>query len=134
MCKDMFCVQPWAALIIGLISGVVYVFSSKLVSNVLKVDDPLDAAAVHGFCGAWGLIAAALFAAERHLASAYGVDHSHFGKSLLDVGMPSCFFLSHASLVVTSFEQLSGVEAQAGLFKALPSQRTIHPSKCCDFP
>lgn len=67
-------VQPWGGLIIGLISGVVYVFSSKLVSNVLKVDDPLDAAAVHGFCGAWGLIAAALFAAKEPTLLAYGSD------------------------------------------------------------
>lgn len=58
-------------------------FSSKLVSNVLKVDDPLDAAAVHGFCGAWGLIAAALFAAKRHLAASYSVEHDNYGAPLL---------------------------------------------------
>lgn len=81
--EDVFLVQPWAALVIGLLSGIVYVFSSKLVSNVLKVDDPLDAAAVHGFCGAWGLIAAAIFASERHLAASYGVEHDNYGMSLL---------------------------------------------------
>lgn len=64
-------VQPWAGLLIGLLSGFVYVAASRLVSHVLKVDDPLDAAAVHGFTGAWGLIAAALFAHEPNVALAY---------------------------------------------------------------
>eukprot|EP00892_Ulva_mutabilis_P012539 jgi/Ulvmu1/9658/UM054_0090.1 len=64
-------VEPWAGLLIGLLAGFVYVGASKLVSHVLKVDDPLDAAAVHGFTGAWGLIAAALFAHEPNVALAY---------------------------------------------------------------
>ena len=39
---------------------------------MLKVDDPLDAAAVHGFTGMWGLLAAALFADKVPTAAAYG--------------------------------------------------------------
>lgn len=27
----------------------------------LKIDDPLDASPVHGFCGAWGVLAVGLF-------------------------------------------------------------------------
>ena len=27
----------------------------------LKIDDPVDASPVHGFCGIWGVLAAALF-------------------------------------------------------------------------
>lgn len=63
--------QPWAALIIGLLSGAIYVGASRFVANVLKVDDPLDAVAVHCFCGAWGLIAASLFAAPIPTLAAY---------------------------------------------------------------
>ena len=29
--------------------------------QALKIDDPVDASPVHGFCGAWGIIAAGLF-------------------------------------------------------------------------
>lgn len=73
--KDGFvCVQPWAGLVIGLLSGLFYVASSKFILNVLKVDDPLDAVAVHGFCGFWGLIAASLFAAEVPTATSYGLE------------------------------------------------------------
>eukprot|EP01025_Chloroclados_australasicus_P052480 TRINITY_DN611_c0_g1_i4.p1 TRINITY_DN611_c0_g1~~TRINITY_DN611_c0_g1_i4.p1 ORF type:complete len:509 (-),score=85.30 TRINITY_DN611_c0_g1_i4:417-1844(-) len=65
-------VQPWAAVVIGIISGFVYVGASKLMINILKIDDPLDATAVHGFCGIWGLIAAAAFADKPLVAEAYG--------------------------------------------------------------
>ena len=34
--------------------------SSSLLKK-LRVDDPIDAFAVHGACGAWGVLAAALF-------------------------------------------------------------------------
>jgi len=57
-------VKPWAAIVIGLVAGCIYVWASHFVAHVMKVDDPLDAIAVHAFCGAWGLIAAAAFTDE----------------------------------------------------------------------
>lgn len=53
-------VQPWGAFIIGCVSGVVYAASTRLCA-VCDVDDPVEASAVHGFCGMWGLIAVGLF-------------------------------------------------------------------------
>jgi len=64
-------VEPWAAVLIGAISGIVYVFSSKLLVK-LKIDDAVDAIPVHFFNGIWGCIATGLFAAPRHTALAYG--------------------------------------------------------------
>ncbi|KAL1524871.1 hypothetical protein AB1Y20_019751 [Prymnesium parvum] len=58
-------VHPWAALIIGFIGAFIYMGASNLVVNRCKVDDPLDAFAVHGCCGCWGIHAAALFAAPE---------------------------------------------------------------------
>jgi len=55
-------VYPWAAMVMGFLGGFVYLASSKIVLYVCKVDDPLDAFSVHGACGFWGVIAAALFA------------------------------------------------------------------------
>jgi len=63
-------VEPWAAVLIGAVSGVVYVFSSKLLI-MLKIDDAVDAIPVHFFNGIWGCIATGLFAAPRHVALAY---------------------------------------------------------------
>ena len=39
----------------------------------LKIDDPVDAVPVHGFCGIWGLLATALFDWGKEQSSARGV-------------------------------------------------------------
>lgn len=56
-------VYNWAAVLIGLIGGIVVVFAVDFFDKVVKVDDPVGAVAVHGVCGAWGVIAVGLFAA-----------------------------------------------------------------------
>lgn len=70
--RTCLCVQPWAAIIIGISGGLMYVLASWLISNVMMIDDPLDAGAVHGFCGAWGLIVVAFFAHKPFVAQVYG--------------------------------------------------------------
>ena len=51
-------VQPWAAAVIGAIAGVIVV-ESRVVhrERKAKVDDPVGAIAVHGVCGAFGVLA-----------------------------------------------------------------------------
>jgi Amt family ammonium transporter len=63
-------VEPEAAVLIGVIGGVVYFYSSKLLLK-FQIDDVVDAAPVHCFCGAWGVIAAGLFATETNYKLAY---------------------------------------------------------------
>ena len=55
-------VDTWAAVVIGLIAGVVIIFGVRFVKDILKVDDPVGAVTVHGICGAWGLLAVGIFA------------------------------------------------------------------------
>lgn len=52
-------VEPWAALVIGAVSGPLYIGSSNLLLY-LKLDDVVDAAPVHFFGGTWGAIAVGL--------------------------------------------------------------------------
>lgn len=59
-------VDTWAAVVIGLIAGVVMIYGVGFVKNVLKADDPVGAVAVHGICGAWGLLAVGIFAAGHN--------------------------------------------------------------------
>jgi Amt family ammonium transporter len=49
------------ALLIGLIAGVIVVFSIVTLDKV-KIDDPVGAISVHGVCGIWGTVATAIFA------------------------------------------------------------------------
>ena len=55
-------VDPWAAVVIGLLAGVIMIAGVHLIKLVLKVDDPVGAISVHGICGAWGLLAVGIFA------------------------------------------------------------------------
>ena len=59
-------VDPWGAVVIGLIAGVIMIFGVAFVKNTLKVDDPVGAVTVHGICGAWGVLAVAIFAAGNN--------------------------------------------------------------------
>jgi len=56
-CGNVECGSAFGIAIMG---GFIYEAVSKLM-NKAKIDDPIDAFAVHGACGAWGTLAAALF-------------------------------------------------------------------------
>jgi len=62
-------VSPGSAVVIGLIGGAIYVASSRFL-EYLKIDDPLDAAPVHGFCGFWGVLAAGIFSTTEIIIEA----------------------------------------------------------------
>ncbi len=55
-------VSPAAAALIGLVAAFVVVGLVRFVEQRLRVDDPVGAIAVHGGCGAWGMLALGLFA------------------------------------------------------------------------
>jgi len=62
-------VTPWAAFIIGIIGGWVYLGMSKLLIK-LKIDDAVDAIPVHFANGIWGVLAVGLFAKEELMVTA----------------------------------------------------------------
>lgn len=70
-------VTPWAACIIGLVAGWVYVGASNLLI-MLRIDDAVDAIPVHFFNGIWGCMAVGLFAEPNRTALAYS-QTEHFG-------------------------------------------------------
>ncbi|MDV2481715.1 ammonium transporter [Methanoculleus sp. Wushi-C6] len=55
-------VSPWAAVVIGIVAGIVIYVGVWLLDWVLHIDDPVGAVSVHGFNGAWGLLALGIFA------------------------------------------------------------------------
>ncbi len=55
-------VSPAAAVLIGLVAGVLVVRTVTLLERRLRIDDPVGAFAVHGACGTWGALALGLFA------------------------------------------------------------------------
>lgn len=63
-------VEPWAAVICGFVAAWVLIGFNKLAER-LKYDDPLEAAQLHGGCGAWGLIFTGLFARKEYVEEVY---------------------------------------------------------------
>src|SRR4029079_13120492 len=53
-------VAPWAAIVIGLVAGVVVVFGVLLVERV-ALDDPVGALSAHGMAGVWGTLSLGFF-------------------------------------------------------------------------
>ncbi|MEP6593925.1 MAG: ammonium transporter [Acidobacteriota bacterium] len=55
-------VNSVSAVLIGGLAGVLVVVAAYFIERTLKVDDPVGAIAVHGVCGAWGVLSLGLFA------------------------------------------------------------------------
>jgi Amt family ammonium transporter len=67
-------VAPWAAVVIGLVSGLIAVAGVLFVEGI-GIDDPIGAVAVHGMSGVWGTLATGLFAVPalaKNLATGTG--------------------------------------------------------------
>ena len=53
-------VSPLSSVVIGALAGILVVYSVLFFERI-KIDDPVGAVSVHGVCGAWGTLAAAIF-------------------------------------------------------------------------
>ena len=73
-------VPAWSAPIVGFVSCFLYLACSKAMIK-LEIDDPVDAVAVHGGCGIWGLLCVGIFAS----------------KDLSNAVYPSCEFKGNTS-------------------------------------
>ena len=62
--------EPWTAIICGSLGALVLHYSSKLLLK-FKIDDPLEAAPMHGFCGAVGVLWVG-FMAKKEWAESMG--------------------------------------------------------------
>lgn len=117
-------VSPLSALIIGAIGGIIVVLSVEFIDKVLKIDDPVGAVSVHGVCGAFGTIAAGLFAEEAYggvNGLFFGGGFGPLGVQLLGVVSVMAWVMITASIVfgltkaiaglrVTEEEELKGLD------------------------
>src|ERR1700676_2894162 len=61
-------VSPTGAILLGGVSGVVVCLGVELL-EWLRIDDPIGAVPVHGFCGIWGTLSLGLFAVGKYGAT-----------------------------------------------------------------
>ncbi len=92
------------AVLIGVIAGILVVFSVFFIDQKLKVDDPVGAISVHGVNGAWGCLSIGLFADGSYGDGWNGVpgtvvaSGSQFMAEL--VGVLTCFLFVFVSFYV----------------------------------
>ena len=76
-------VSPLGASIIGLVAGIVLVFSIEFIDTKLHIDDPVGASSVHGVCGILGTLMTGLFALDG--GALYGGGWGFCGAQCLGV-------------------------------------------------
>jgi Amt family ammonium transporter len=69
ICAGCAFVAPWAALLIGILAGMIAVWGVLLIER-RGLDDPVGASSVHGIAGIWGMLALGLFA-DGHFGDGY---------------------------------------------------------------
>jgi Amt family ammonium transporter len=96
-------VQPWAAVAIGAISGVLVVVSVWFF-DARGVDDPVGAISVHGVNGMWGVLSVGIFASGEYGAGWNGVVRDSFVKQYGSDGVRGILYGDASQLVMQSID------------------------------
>ncbi len=86
-------VSPVGAVIIGLLCGVVLVYSIEFIDHRLHIDDPVGASSVHGVCGILGTLLTGLLATDSGLLYGHGwgfLGAQAFGILVIDLWAAVC--------------------------------------------
>jgi Amt family ammonium transporter len=109
-------VEPWAAIVIGLIAGSITIFSAEYLEKK-GIDDPISAFSVHGVAGIWGTISTGFFAAPR-LVEQVGVGSAglFYGGGFKQLGVQTIgVAVSILYVAVATFIILSVIRVTVGL-------------------
>jgi hypothetical protein len=126
-------VAPWAAIVIGLVSGVIAVVGVIWVEG-LGVDDPIGAVAVHGMSGIWGTLACGLFAVPllaKNLATGtgglvYTGSFHQLGVQALGIAVVGVWTFSASFGVLWVMKQLWGIRVHEEAETLRPTSRARH--------
>src|SRR5205085_9816635 len=116
-------VDPWAAVVIGAIAGVIVVLGVYAIDRVL--DDPVGALSAHGLAGIWGTLSCGIFT-DPKLASfnavgkgglLYNGSFAQLGHQALGVVVVFAFVFSASAvtfwLIKVSYGMRVSAEAEA---------------------
>ncbi|MFO7611761.1 MAG: ammonium transporter [Clostridia bacterium] len=103
-------VSLWGAVAIGAIAGAIVVFGVELLEKVFKIDDPVGAVPVHGFCGASGTLLVGLFAVDGGLF--YGGGFTLLGIQALGVAAVAAWTLGTAFILFKALKKFNGLRVK----------------------
>jgi Amt family ammonium transporter len=113
-------VAPWAAIVIGLVSGGIAVVGVIAVERI-GIDDPIGAVAVHGMSGVWGTLATGLFAVPALAKSlntgtgglVYTGSFHQVGVQLLGLAAVGAFTFTASFAILKGLDALWGIRVEA---------------------
>lgn len=100
-------VSPVGALIIGILAGILMVFSVEFIDRTLKIDDPVGASSVHGVCGLFGTLMTGLFSTSEGLF--YGFGWNFFGAQALGAFTVGAWALAMGYIIFKSLDKIFGL-------------------------
>lgn len=100
-------VDPFGTAIIGIVAGVLCVFSVEFFDSVAKIDDPVGAVSVHCVNGAWGTLATGLFSTSKGVF--YGHGFSFFGIQVLGLASVLVWVLASMFIIFTLIKKTIGL-------------------------
>lgn len=100
-------VSPLGATIIGLICGVVMIYSVEIIDHKLKIDDPVGASSVHGVCGSLGTILTGFLAVDNGVL--YGGGFGFLGAQIFGVLVVGAWAAFMGWLIFTLLDKLFGL-------------------------
>ena len=100
-------VDPFGAAIIGIVAGILCVFSVEFFDNIAKIDDPVGAVSVHCVNGAWGTLATGLFSTSQGLF--YGHGFTFFGTQVLGLLSVAAWVLVSMFIIFTLIKKTIGL-------------------------
>lgn len=105
VCAGSDVMHPLGALVTGGVAGVIFVGMFTLTQNKWKIDDVLGVWPLHGLCGTWGGLAAAIFGAKA-LGGLGGVS---LGAQLLGTGLGIAWALAGGFVVYGLLKVMTGL-------------------------
>ena len=105
VCAGSDVMHPIGALVTGVAAGAIFVSMFTLTQNKWRIDDVLGVWPLHGLCGTWGGLAAAIFGSKA-LGGLGGVS---LGAQLLGTGLGIAWALAGGFVVYGALKVLTGL-------------------------
>lgn len=104
-------VDAWGAIIIGLVCGIVLVYTIEFIDRKLHIDDPVGASSVHGVCGILGTLMTGLFSVSEGLF--YGHGWGFLGAEAFGILMIDLWAAVTGVILFYSIKKIHGLRVSA---------------------
>lgn len=113
-------VSPFGSIVLGLVAGIIVYLAINLLER-LRIDDPIGAVPVHGFCGIWGTLSLGLFACGKYGATGpTGADNSSPVTGIFYGGGATIFEAQIIGSLIVTVATFAIAFAMMWLIKQLP--------------